>query len=291
MIVMHTRKYIGVLVISGLLIAVSSKVLAVGELGSDADAATASTQGQFAVSLAKSLGHAGLEEKEAIKLLSSLSISPSVTPAQAQWQANQIVTPQFVAYIQASVQLMLKKVAEQSKISPPPTLDLMIFEVPPAPQRVFFPVAATESIEDSAPPAPMPPSTEMIQNLPTEENTIGGGMVSLKDEMVNLEASSNLTELIDQAVIKHLRKQDKVAVIVELKPILSAKTDVVVEDVIAKEQQAVLDTLSTDEFRLKHRYSSIYTFSGWISHEGVKKLSKNPSVLRVSLDAVSSTQN
>lgn len=286
---MYKGKFIGVLVISGLLIAVSSKVLATVESGSDA--ATASTQGQFAVSLAKSLGHTGLEEKEAIKLLSSLSINPGITPVQAQWQANQVVTPQFVAHIQASIQLMLKKLAEQSKISPPPTLDLMIFELPPAPQRIFFPVAATGSIEDSdPPPTSIPPSTEIIQNLPIEENTIGGGMASPEDQMINLEVSSNLIGLTDQAVIKYLKKHDKVAVIVELKPTLSAKADVAVEDVIAKEQQAVLDTLSTDEFRLKHRYSSIYTFSGWISHEGVKKLEKNPSVLRISLDAVSSIQ-
>lgn len=284
---MHTEKYIIVLVISVILLSINSKVLAAGDQGTDL--VSTSTQGQFAVRLAESLGHPGLKEKEAISLLSSLSIRPGIIPVQSQWQADQVATPQFVAHIQAAIQLMLKKVAEQSKISPPPTLDLMIFEVPPAPQRVFFPIA--EAIEGTPPlPVSMPPSNEITQNLPIEANMIGGGMASLEVEGVASENASNLKEFIDKAIIEQLEKHDKVAVIVELKPTLSARPEVAIEDVIAKEQKSVLDTLSADEFKLKHRYSSLYTFSGWISKKGIKKLEKNPSVLRISLDSISSIQ-
>lgn len=295
-ILMHAEKYISAVIVSGFLISVNSGVLSAGEMG--VGLTSASTQGHFAVSLAESLGHSGLEEKEAIKLLSGLAISPGAMPARSQWQADQVATTQFVAHIQASIQLMLKKVAEKSKIPPPPTLDLMIFEAPPAPQSIFFPVANNESsaaglMKNNVPPPttsiPLP-STEIMQSMPIEVDTIGGGSAYPENEVVSSAVSSNLTERIDQAVIINLQKQDKVAVIVELKPTLAVPLGVAVEDIIAKEQKAVLDTLSADEFKLKHRYVSIYTFSGWISNDGVKKLEKNSFILRVSLDELNSVQ-
>lgn len=291
-------KYFGEIAIIGFLILANGEALSAGESGGNIT--NTSTQGQFAVSLAESLGHPQLKEEEAIKLLSNLSISPSVTPTQSKWQKDQVATPQFVSHIQASIQLVLKKVAEKSQIQPPPTLDLMIFELPPAPQRVFFSAennvsTPTSVIESNIPPPitpiPIPPSNELMQDVPNDANTIGGGTAYDAEDTVKTEAPANLTGSIDQAVLTKLNNQDKVAVIVELKPVTAASPDTKVEDIIAKEQKAVLDTLSAEEFKLKHLYQNTFIFSGWVSREGVKKLEKNSAVLRVSLDDVSSVQN
>ncbi len=97
------------------------------------------TQGEFALALAKALGHDMDDNGDsAIELLSSLSIIPGVGP-NARWEAGATASTKFVADLQASVQLMLKRVAEKAGIAPPPTLDLFVFELPPAPQKIYFP--------------------------------------------------------------------------------------------------------------------------------------------------------
>jgi hypothetical protein len=101
--------------------------------------AIAPTQEEFAVKLAGALGHGGGGDgASAIERLSSLSIIPGRGPG-AGWKPDAPATTKFVADIQASLQLLLKRAAEDLAIPPPPTLDLFVFELPPAPQKVFFP--------------------------------------------------------------------------------------------------------------------------------------------------------
>jgi hypothetical protein len=107
------------------------------------------SQQDFAIKLARVLGHGGEGDgASAIALLSSLSIIPGRGPG-AKWEPQAPATTKFVADIQASLQLVLKRAAEDLAIAPPPTLDLFVFEVPPAPQRIFFtaedPAAQTAS--------------------------------------------------------------------------------------------------------------------------------------------------
>lgn len=103
------------------------------------EGAHAPSQKDFAIKLARELGHdVGGDGASAIKLLSDLSIIPGVGP-DAKWQMEAPATTKFVAEIQASLQLLLKRTAQDLAIAPPPTLDLFIFELPPAPQKVFFP--------------------------------------------------------------------------------------------------------------------------------------------------------
>lgn len=99
----------------------------------------ASTQGQFAVKLAENLGLGKMDQDKAIQLLSSLSIRPGILPTTTKWEKDKPATDKFVAYIQASIQLILKKVADELDVPAPPTLDLQIVELPPAPQSITFP--------------------------------------------------------------------------------------------------------------------------------------------------------
>lgn len=125
-------------------------VLGYGLLGSASvqsageEAAPTPSQQEFAVKLARVLGHGGDGDgASAIALLSGLSIIPGRGP-DAKWEPQAPATTKFVADIQASLQLVLKRAAEDLAIAPPPTLDLFVFEMPPAPQKIFF------SAEDSA---------------------------------------------------------------------------------------------------------------------------------------------
>jgi hypothetical protein len=98
------------------------------------------TQGQFAVALAEKLGHKATAEDSggAVALLSNLNIVPGLGP-HAVWNPDEPATTKFVADIQAAIQMLLKGVALDVGVPPPPTLDLFVFELPPAPQKIVFP--------------------------------------------------------------------------------------------------------------------------------------------------------
>jgi hypothetical protein len=120
------------------------------------DGAQAPTQQEFAIKLSRALGHeVDKDGASAIKLLSSVLIVPGHGP-DAKWEPEAPATTKFVAAVQASLQLLLKRTAEDLAIAPPPTLDLFIFELPPGPQKVFFPAedpaAQQTSAEDGASP-------------------------------------------------------------------------------------------------------------------------------------------
>ena len=46
-------------------------------------------------------------------------------------------------------------------------------------------------------------------------------------------------------------------------------------------QDAVLGDFLPGEFRLTHRFSSLESFGGWASAQGLERLTKNPKVRRV----------
>lgn len=97
--------------------------------------------------------------------------------------------------------------------------------------------------------------------------------------------------IIDNTVISALNQRHEVSVIVELRPPLS----VVPETLAAEErtrkinmtQELVLNTLTQGEFRLKYRSGIIFMMAGWITMQGVMRLSRNPHVVKVSLDSAS----
>jgi len=127
----------------------------------------ASTQGQFAVKLVENLGLGkNMDQNKAIQLLSSLSIRPGILPTTTKWEKDKPATDKFVAYIQASIQLILKKVADELDIPAPPTLDLQIVELPPAPQSVFFSEGKTSDKPPGNPPSSHRPPANMPPNLP-----------------------------------------------------------------------------------------------------------------------------
>lgn len=120
------------------------------------------SQQAFAVKLARALGHEVDEEgRSAIELLSRLSIIPGYGPT-AQWEPNAPASTKMVAEVQASVQLLLKRVATGLAISPPPTLDLFVFQLPPGPQKIFFPT------DDQSAPAKPPSDAGVTGGLPPE---------------------------------------------------------------------------------------------------------------------------
>ncbi len=128
------------------------------------------TQGEFAIKLTDALGHYGLDEDEAITLLSSLAIGSDFIPQKA-WEKNKIASTSFIAHIQASIQIILKKLAIDSGVNPPPTLELVIFELPPAPQRVFFTTEnGDNALEGKAyeEPLSLPVETPLINPIATE---------------------------------------------------------------------------------------------------------------------------
>ncbi|WP_040730152.1 hypothetical protein [Thiocapsa marina] len=105
-----------------------------------AESVQTATQGQFAVELAGKLGHktTASDSNGAVELLKNLNIVPGLGP-DAVWKPSEPATTKFVADIQAAVQMLLKGVALDVGVSPPPTLDLFVFELPPAPQKIVFP--------------------------------------------------------------------------------------------------------------------------------------------------------
>lgn len=108
------------------------------------------SQQEFAVKLVRVLGHGGdVDGASAMALLASLSIIPGRGP-DAKWEAEAPATTKFVADIQASLQLALKRAAEDLAIAPPPTLDLFVFEMPPAPQKIFFTAEDTDAQKASS---------------------------------------------------------------------------------------------------------------------------------------------
>ncbi len=133
------------------------------------NASATSTQGQFAVHLVETLGLGkGVEQEQAIILLSSLSIKPGVLPT-SKWEKDKPATDVFVAYIQASIQIILKKTAQDLNIPTPPTLDLHILELPPVPQTAIFQkeqVAGPNGTNPPQLPPPPPPELETENSIP-----------------------------------------------------------------------------------------------------------------------------
>jgi hypothetical protein len=280
-------------------------------LSSTVQGAETPTQGQFAIKFAEKLGHAkALDEEQAIKLLSDLSIYPNAGP-KSRWEKDNPATTQFVAEIQASVQILIKQVAQDLDISPPPTLDLYVFELPPAPQRAFFPAPADRppNSEPSAkvsgggqtqspvPFSPPPPPGHMPENAPSmseppplpaspPETDAIPSRDTASPPGLGTAAKPDRDPMIDNAVISALSAQHEVPVIIQLRPPQGAEQQQPNERLVAASQRAVLDTLSSQDFRLKHQYETIFSLSGWITKSGLAKLTNNPNVSRITLDGL-----
>ena len=93
------------------------------------------------------------------------------------------------------------------------------------------------------------------------------------------------SSVIDNDVFNAFSTNDEVPVIVLLK-----KTDTSPDDLeklkhsVKIRQQEVLDNLQPDDFRLRHRYETIFGFSGFLRKGGLTKLQQNPQILHILLD-------
>lgn len=97
--------------------------------------------------------------------------------------------------------------------------------------------------------------------------------------------------IIDKAVISALSQQNEVPVIIELRLPLSVAPDTPSDYARTQQvnmtQERVLNTLTQDDFRLKYRSDIIFVMAGWVTTQGVMKLSRNPHVVKVSVDGAS----
>ncbi len=236
-----------------------------------------STQGQFAVKLVEKLGLAKkVSEEKAVEILTSRSIYPG-SPFKVQWDKDKEATEKFIAQIQASLQVLLKTVAMGLDINPPPTLELFIHELPPAPQHAYFQKATeqhSESGEESVASVSGPPPG--MEDTPTPPPVSYSEMETPKDETK-----------VDRGVLSAFSKQDQVPVIVILKEPERTPGDSI-EQSVARTQQSVLDTLSPKEFKLKRRFDAVFSFAGWINIDGLMKLQINPNVKQIVLDDLDS---
>lgn len=257
------------------------------------------TQGQFAVSLSKELGLGNnLSEEKAIELLSSLSILPVLTPNE-QWEKDKQASEKFVAEIQASIQMLLKKVAIGLGITPPPTLELFIFEIPPTPQHVYFHADAqlpdAKNQSEVAPPGPVVPFEPMPEQSSTEPrgipDTTERPRVQLAEHDLNtadMFLFNYSMQNSDPDIVAQLVSGGRVPVIVTLREPkgLPSGLDVMrlISDLVAG--------LSENEFQVKRMHQSIPGFSGFLLNEsGLKKLIKDSRVLRIEIDQADRTDN
>ena len=94
---------------------------------------------------------------------------------------------------------------------------------------------------------------------------------------------------MDKGVLSALSRQDQAPVIVILKEPKRTPGDSQ-EQLVARTQQSVLDTLSPEEFKLKRRFDAVFSFAGWVNIDGFMKLQINPNVKQIVLDDVDSPQ-
>lgn len=103
-------------------------------------------------------------------------------------------------------------------------------------------------------------------------------------------ASQRQDDIIDKAVISALTHRHEIPVIIELRQPTSVTPEILSDDERTKQikitQELVLNTLALDEFRLKYRSDIIFILVGWVTKQGLLKLSRNPYVVKVSLDGV-----
>ena len=128
-------------------------------------------------------------------------------------------------------------------------------------------------------------------DLSSADLTPVSGMEGAAGRVIGKVASNNVDIMIDNGVISALSAQDEVPVIVQLRePERKPDDPEKVKQLVTATQQAVLDTLSSNEFRLKHKYETIYSFSGWLTKDGLIKLQKNPNVTHIQLDGLAKPQ-
>jgi len=259
--------------------------------------ASYATQGEFAVKLVEKLGYGkDVPQDKAIKILSSLSIRPGIGP-EDKWQKDEPATQKFVTKIQASMQMLLKDSARELSISAPPTLELYVFEVPPAPQRVYFPPDSVlpdsaakpqitpRGIPSTLPPPPPPPinvPSTAPPDLPPEKARSEGEA----HQAMKIGVAMNLPDvLIDDRVFNALTKENWVPVIVDLRPpVAPGSGDHPPEDMkqwADRMQDDVLSTLSADEFRLTDRDEKNFRLKGLISKDGLIRLQADPYVKKI----------
>jgi hypothetical protein len=250
------------------------------------------SQGQFALKLVQQLGLGDIRnEKEAVELLSSLSIHP-ILPSSRDWKIQEPADEKFVASIQASMQTLLKRVATSLGINPPPTLELFIFEVPPAPQHVYFPqepsVTEFQTGADGAPPGPAfpyEPSGPLTDHSLAEAPRLGlvrppNSSSRAVDAFV--PEDPDVKQIISD-LKSRLANGDRPAVIVTLRQPQDLPPGLdrvrLINDVV--------DTLSDSEFELKRKYESGPGFSGFLlSDSALDKLQSDGRVRRIQVDAV-----
>lgn len=91
---------------------------------------------------------------------------------------------------------------------------------------------------------------------------------------------------IDRKMLNSLSHQDEVLVIINLQE-PPRSTAIHREQQISDIQNKVLSTLSSNDFRLKHRYEYIFSISGWVRKSGLSKLQNNPFVAGIVFDGLS----
>jgi len=171
-----------------------------------------------------------------------------------------------------------------SHSNPPPSI------LPPGAPPELSPLGHSESSATigGAPPMPPPetlnPSAQAPAEIPPSDKRAIPKTLETGDHRVDAK--------IDDRVAEAIVKQEWVPVIVVLRsntqPDQNSSGEA--ERLVAEAQQRVLRSLSPDEFRLKHRFETVYGFAGWVSRQGLIQLQSNPDVELIQYDGLDAPQ-
>ncbi len=103
--------------------------------------------------------------------------------------------------------------------------------------------------------------------------------------LASFASVSALQEIVDNRVMENLGAQEEVDVIIELKDDDSADLQDKKQK-ISEKQNKVLSKLESKEFKLEHKYSTVGSFAGKLTEQGLKKLQKDPDVKHIFFDEI-----
>ena len=111
------------------------------------------------------------------------------------------------------------------------------------------------------------------------------GMVVLAIFLFISTSLSSSADIVGNKVYEKLNSQDYVRVIVVLDSRDSKFTDLNNKmDFLANKKSQVMSKLNSSEFTLSKSLETLNSFSGFVSLQGLAKLSEDPTVLKVDLD-------
>jgi len=120
--------------------------------------------------------------------------------------------------------------------------------------------------------------------------TVLVGYVIVNQQMFLSAPTLTTSETDTEEIQILLNKEEWVSVIVTLKgnefTTPEFRDDVRKKSEVQKIQNAVLATLTEDDFQISHQYQFSPSFAGMISKSGMEKLLKNSLVISISIDRI-----